>query len=107
MATILTSADINNAISVVDAYVTKATGIFNNLQSTINTLTSSNFMGDASDGFKDFFTSQVTPVLTENLTDPGSSLTASIKQMLDSIREQLLSTVDPQLGDGNRNPGGA
>ena len=107
MATLLTSADINNAISAVDTYITKATGIFNNMQSTINSLTGSNFMGDASNGFGDFFTNQVTPVLTENLTDPGTSLTSSIKEMLESIKEQLLDTVDPQLGEGNRNPGGA
>lgn len=107
MATILTSADIANAVSAVDAYITKATGIFGNMQSTVNSLTGANFIGDASDGFRDFFTGQVTPVLTENLTDASSSLTASIKAMLESIREQLLSTVDPQLGEGNRNPGGA
>ena len=107
MATILTSADINNAISAVDTYVTKATGIYNNLESTLNSLTGSNFIGDASNGYDDFFTSKVKPVLTENLTDPGTSLTSSIKEMLQSIKEQLLDTVDPQLGDGNRNPGGA
>ena len=107
MATILTSANIDSAISSVDTYISKATGLFSSIESTLSTLTGSNFVGDASDGYKDFFDNQVTPVLTENLTDPGTSLTFSIKEMLEAIREQLLNTVDPQLGDANRNPGGA
>lgn len=106
MASILTSANIQNAISAVDSYVSTATGLFNELETTINNLTASNFMGDASNGYKEFFTKQATPALTTNLTDPSASLTASIKNMLESIKEQLLDTVDPQLGDNNRNPGG-
>lgn len=106
MASVLTSANIQEAISAVEAYVSTATDLFNELETTINNLTSSNFVGDASDGYKEFFTKQATPALTTNLTDPSSSLTASIKNMLESIKEQLLDTVDPQLGDNNRNPGG-
>ncbi|SDA23138.1 hypothetical protein SAMN02910447_02290 [Ruminococcus sp. YE71] len=104
MASILTSAIIVNTKSSVSTYVTTAQGLYDELQTLINNLTSSNFMGDASDGFKDFFNSKATPALVANLTEPGSSITAGLQSMLDSIKEQLLDTVDPQLGDINRDP---
>ena len=59
----------------------------------------------AAEGYKDFYTNKVLPAITENLTQQGNSLTASIKTMLDNIQQQLLNTVDPQLADFNRNPG--
>lgn len=105
MASILTSATIANATGVVDGYVTSANGLYQELEGVINTLTSANFNGDASNGYKDFYTQKVVPAITENLTDPGSSLMSGIKSMLESIETQLLKTVDPQLGDNNRNPG--
>ena len=105
MASILTSAIIVNAKNSVSTYVSTAQGLYDELQALINNLTSSNFMGDASDGFKDFFTSKATPALVANLTEPGTSITAGIDSMLDSIKEQLLDTVDPKLGEINRNPG--
>lgn len=104
MATILTSAMINNAISSVDDYIGTANSLSNDLDSVINTLTSSNFQGDASDGYKAFYTEKVMPAINENLTG-SSSLTKSIKDILEVIQTQLLNTVDPQLGDNNRNPG--
>ncbi len=104
MASILTSSIIVNAKSSVSNYVTTAQGLYDELSNIINTLRSSGFMGDGSDGFNDFFNSKATPALVENLTEPGSSITAGIDSMLDSIKEQLLDTVDPQLGDINRDP---
>ena len=71
----------------------------------ISTLTASNFNGDASDGYKVFYTQKVVPALTENLTAPQNSLMASLKDMLTGIETQLLDTVDPQLGENNKNPG--
>lgn len=105
MASILTHAIITSATEKVDTYVTTANGLFEELSGVIANLTSTNFTGDASDGYKFFYTEKVVPALTENLTDPASSLTASIKSMLDSIKTQLLDTVDPNLGDNNKNPG--
>lgn len=104
MASILTHAIITSATEKVDAYVTTANGLYDELSGIISTLTASNFNGDASDGYKAFFTEKVIPALTENLTDPSSSLTASIKSILESIQTQLLDTVDPELGENNKNP---
>jgi len=104
MASILTSAIIVNAKSSVSTYVTTAQGLFDELSALINTLTASNFMGDSAEGFKEFFNTKAKPVLVDNLTEPGTSITAGISSMLDSIKEQLLDTVDPSLGDLNRDP---
>ncbi len=105
MASILTHAIISSAIEKVDNYSTSANGLFEELNGIINALTATNFNGDASDGYKVFFTEKVVPALSQNLTDPSASLMASIKSMLESIQTQLLDTVDPQMGDNNRNPG--
>lgn len=106
MATILTHAIISNATQAVDTYVATANGLYEELSGVITTLTGSNFNGDAAEGYKVFFAEQVTPALTDNLTAPQESLMASIKSILESIQTQLLDTVDPQLGENNRNPGG-
>ncbi|MBR1393327.1 MAG: hypothetical protein IJ561_05780 [Ruminococcus sp.] len=104
MASILSSAIIVNAKTSVSTYVTTAQGLFDELSSVINNLTASGFIGDASNGFQEFFTTKVTPVLQANLTEPGTSITAGITSMLDSIKEQLLDIVDPQLGEINKDP---
>jgi len=104
MPTILTSAMISSAINAVEDYIGTANSLSSDLDSVINTLTSSNFQGDASDGYKAFYTEKVMPAINENLTG-SASLTKSIKDILESIQTQLLNTVDPQLGDSNRNPG--
>ena len=106
MPTILTKAIITNALQEVDSYIGTANSLYQDLQGVISTLTTANFNGDASDGYKVFFDSKVTPALTENLTAPNSSLTAGIKSILETIQSQLLDTVDPELGNTNREPGG-
>lgn len=106
MSTILTSAIVDGAKGAVDSYISSINGLNGELEGILNTLTGGNFTGDASNGYRDFYTTKVLPAITENLTDQSNSLTASIKSMLDNIQQQLLNTVDPQLGDNNRNPGG-
>lgn len=105
MASILTHAIISSATEKVDTYVTSVNGIYDELNGIISTLTAANFSGDASDGYKVFYTQKVVPALTENLTAPQNSLMASLKDMLTGIETQLLDTVDPQLGENNKNPG--
>ena len=107
MATILTHAIISGAKEKVDTYISTADGLYQELQGVIATLTGSNFSGDASDGYKAFFTEKVSPALTENLTAANNSLMGSVKGILESIETQLLNTVDPQLGETNRDPGAA
>ena len=105
MSTILTSAIVESAKASVDTYISSIESLNGELEQIMNTLTSSNFNGEAAEGYKDFYTNKVLPAITENLTQQGNSLTASFKTMLDNIQQQLLNTVDPQLADFNRNPG--
>ncbi len=104
MASILTSAIIVNAKSSVTNYINTVQGLYDELSALIGQLTANNFMGDASNGFNDFFRTKATPALIDNLITPGKSLTAGINTMLESIKAQLLDTVDPQLGEINRDP---
>lgn len=105
MATILARKNIDEAVSTVDTYIALANDIFDDLRSTVESLIPANFDGDAAEGFKEFFNAKVVPALTVNLTEPSGSLTSSIKEMLESIKTQILDQVDPQLGEANRNPG--
>ena len=104
MASVLTHAVITSAKEKVDSYITTANGLSDELAGIISTLTTTNFNGDASDGYKAFYNDKVVPAITTNLTDQNSSLMAGIKNMLDGIQEQLLDTVDPKLGENNKNP---
>jgi len=105
MSTILTSTIIEGAKSSVDTYVSTINSLNGELEGILNTLTGNNFAGDAANGYREFYTNKVLPAITDNLINQGNSLTASIKSMLENIQQQLLNTVDPQLGENNRNPG--
>ncbi|MBQ5335577.1 MAG: hypothetical protein J6Z45_06485 [Oscillospiraceae bacterium] len=106
MSTILTSAIITSAMAVVDDYIAAANALSQELDQCIRTLTANDFMGDAANGYTELYNAKVSPAINENLTAPSGSLTASIKQMLDQIRTQLINTVDPNLGNSNRSGGG-
>ena len=105
MASILSSATITNAKGSVTTYVSTAQGLYDELKSVIDTLTASGFIGDSAEGYKEFFNTKATTALVTQLTDPQGSLTSGITGMLDSIENSLLKTVDPKLGEVNRNPG--
>ncbi|MEE0954238.1 MAG: hypothetical protein U0L49_00310 [Eubacterium sp.] len=104
-STELTHAIIKNASGAVDTYIGTANSLYSQLTDQINTLTGSSFIGDGSDGYKAFFTEKIVPALTDNLTAGDSSLTASIKSILESIETTILDTVDPKIGESNRNAG--
>ena len=103
MAKLLTRANIQEATSAIEAYEATCNGIFQSLQSTMTTLTNNDWTGDGSDGCKYFFNGTVTPALTEGIT----SISKALKDILANIELTCLDTVDPQLGEANRNPGGA
>jgi len=105
MPTVLTHAIIASATEKVDAYVTSANGLNEELSGIVANLVSANFNGDAADGYNVFYNQKVVPALTENLTAPSTSLMASIKSILESIQTQLLDTVDPELGSNNKSAG--
>ncbi len=75
MASILSSAIITNAQGSVNTYINTANQLYSELQSIINNLTADGFQGDAANGYRD------------------------------TIKEQLLDTVDPGLGKLNQDPG--
>ena len=106
MASILTNAIVVNAKSSVANYVSTTQALYEELAGVISQLTADDFIGDAAEGYKTFFNDKVTPALVTNLTEPSGSITAGINSMLDSIKEQLLDTVDSQLGEINRDPSG-
>lgn len=104
MATILTTQIINDAKASVDTYIQTVNDLYKQLSTEITSLTSEGFQGDAANGFIDFFTTTMTPLLQEKLTGEGS-ITIQLKQTLDYIDEQLLQTLDPDLGNSNKNAG--
>lgn len=105
MSSILTKQIITNSEAAVDTYVTTVRGLNDELEGILNGLMPTNFSGDAATGFKEFYTLKVLPAITTNLTEAQGSLPASLKSMLESIQTQLLDTVDPDLGENNKNPG--
>lgn len=106
MSTILATSMIESAKGNVDEYVSAVQSLNGQLESIINTLAGDNFVGDAADGYREFYTSKIVPAIDENLIG-GASLTSNIKTILDNIQQQLISTVDPTLGNNNRGAGSA
>ena len=104
MATILTTQIINDAKASVDTYIQTVNDLYKQLSTEITNLTSEGFQGDAANGFMDFFTTTMTPLLQEKLTGE-ESITTQLKQTLDYIDEQLLQTLDPNLGKYNKEAG--
>jgi len=103
MASILTRANIVDATSAIEAYESKCNGLYQEFQGTMNTLTSSNWNGDGAEGCLSFFNTTVTPALTDGVT----SMAKALKDILANIGDTLLDNLDPALGNGNKNPGGA
>ncbi len=102
MASALTRQIISDATAAVENYSNAANGYFGELKSLIESLTTNDYFGDGSTGYKFFFDNKITPALTTNLTDPTSSLMAGIKTMLNNIQTTLMDTVDPQIGNSNQ-----
>lgn len=103
MATVLATENISEAKAAIIAYRNTCESIFAKLQNEITALTSSDFIGDASTGYADFF-AQITPALTTNLTGTSESVTSMLESLLTAV-EQMLDPVDTQLGTANINAG--
>lgn len=97
---ILSTQEIANAKGAVATYVSTCQALFGQLESALNGLAPVNFEGEASRGYVQFF-QQIRPALTQNLTEPGTSLSYKLERMLDGIEEALLFQVDPALGRAN------
>ena len=105
MASILTHAIITNATAAVDTYISTLKTLYTQLEGIMSTLTSTNFNGDAANGYTAFYTASVKPALEE--AGATQALMGSVKDLLANIQTQLLDTVDPQLGQNNQNAGNA
>lgn len=100
----LTHADIAAANAAVDDYLSKADGLYEELQGTITKLLGADvFSGDAAVGFKHFYDTNVTPVLTDSV----SAVCKGMKDILTGVETALLNTVDPGLKDFNMDPSAA
>lgn len=103
MATVLDRGNLAAARTAVGSYRTTCDGIFAQMQSDISALTESNFIGDASTGYFEFFR-QITPALSTSLTGTDGSVTSMLENLLTAV-EQMLDPVDPQLGSANQSAG--
>ena len=103
---ILSTENIESAKSAVRTYVSTCESLYDRLSTTIEGLTApgSNFNGEASHGYMDFF-HQIQGALTTNLTAPETSLSYQLIHMVDGIGDALLVQVDPSLGRANRQAG--
>lgn len=98
----LTQAIITAATTAVTDYNKEANRLYENLDTTVKDLLKQDcFSGDAANGFKEFYDKTVTPALTESLP----SLTKAIEDILTNVGKTFLDTVDPKLGEFNKNPG--
>ena len=100
--TILDQSDIQKAKAAVDTYRDTCRTLHTTLTNTINGLCDTYFVGDANNGFKEFY-AQMEPALSSNLYGEQASVTAMLDQLLDAVSKALLGTVDPDLGNANRN----
>jgi hypothetical protein len=101
-AKVLTRANIAEAKSAIDTYVSNCAAIFQDLQGTLSALRAENWIGDGSDGCNEFFTTRVVPALEQDLP----ALAQSLKDILDNVEETIIGQMDPQIGAANRNPDG-
>lgn len=101
--TAITVQQIDNALSAVTAYRTACDGHFAQLKATVDGLKTNNtFIGEASDGFAEFF-GQVSPLLTTNLVDVTNpeSLLSGLVTILEGVKQTIIEQQDPALGNAN------
>lgn len=105
MATILEISNINDAKTAINTYRNTCDAIFQAMKSEIEILCSTNFIGDASNGYLQFFNEKITPALTTQLTGTDASVTAMLETLLSAVA-QMLNPVDPDLSNANKTAGG-
>lgn len=108
-STHLTEENITQAIQAINAYIKTAKELASQINATVMQLRATNFIGDASTGYDSFYTNNVVPVITKALYDTdgsntGDSLTGALIMTLNSIKDTLLNTTDPELMKFNMNP---
>ena len=81
-------------------YQAKTNNLRTQLDDTITTLIPGNFSGSAADGFKDFYTNKIDPIVDEGLTGIITALHDIVEGTLEAIPDT--DGLDDQLGEGNK-----
>ncbi|GHU53555.1 hypothetical protein FACS1894132_06020 [Clostridia bacterium] len=99
--TILTTAEIDQAKAQIDTYFATCEVTTSEIKAIIDGLSSEdNFKGDAYDGFNNFFTTNVKPIISDKLKE----FTDSLKTLLDNVHDGFIKQEDPALKTLNENP---
>ena len=96
----ITPEMMKNALSVIDDYRTQTTNLHTQLSDEVANLIPSSFSGNASIGFKAFYTDKIEPAVGEGLTQLLDALRDICQGTLDAIPET--DGLDDQLGEGNK-----
>ncbi|HHX57495.1 MAG TPA: WXG100 family type VII secretion target [Clostridiales bacterium] len=96
----ITPEMMRNALTVIEEYQTKTNNLHTQLTETVDTLVSTNFSGNAADGFKFFYDDKIVPAVGEGLTKLITALHDIVQGTLEAIPDS--EGLDDQLADGNR-----
>lgn len=96
----MTAKMISDIKAAVEEYRSKTNSLAESLDGEVNGLIPANFSGAAADGFKLFYTNNITPVIGENLTSLLDTIDEIAQGILDGIPGA--SGIDDQLGEGNQ-----
>ena len=102
----ISKAMMDAAVQAIDNYQSTVTGLNGRLQTEIEGLIPSSFLGSAANGLMTFYTNNISPNVGENLT----KMLDTLKEICNSVKAQIPGDeqgVDEQLGQGNQNPGGS
>ena len=99
--TILSAATCEACIQVVKNYQNAVDGLNKKVEGMLTSLAADSYIGDASDGYMEFYRNKVVPVVKDNLYG-DESLTKGIINTLDNIKKVLLDETDPAMGKANR-----
>lgn len=102
--------EMQKAKNVCTSFRSYVAGVVSDLDSTVSTLLSSGFQGEAAEGFKDFYEKNV-----KAFFNAGSTFDQFLgmfdkegEGLFDSIEKALVigEGIDPSLGQNNRSVGG-
>lgn len=104
ITTTLKEDNVLNAKNAVAVYKNTCEDIFKNLNNDITNLIASGFLGNASDGYKEFY-DQIAPAISTNITGDTDSVIYLLNTILDLV-QQMLNPVDTKMEETNRNAAG-
>lgn len=103
----ITSEMCNAAVTAVGEYEEKVRAIAGRMDTTVNSLVSTDFVGDAGNGYKTFYESTIKPIIAEDPKCTVLQLTQMIREMMDGLRTLLPAEdgTDDKLGEANVSAG--